>query len=88
MSTSTKETGIKIETGVPVWQDDPLPPFPLGEMEVGQSFVLSLQDENQKRTVRQRLSRFQSNNPPQRFVMKTTKEDKLKVRVHRVEDYK
>ena len=76
---------IKIETGIPYPKSD-LPPLPLSEMSVGDSFKLKLVDpEKEKKAVRQRLSRFQDMHEPTRFSLRSLSEHEI--RVYRVEDY-
>lgn len=75
---------FKIEKNVPMPVRSQVPPLPLGELDVGQSFVYELEDERDHAVIRQRLTRFQKRNPPVRFSMNRI--DETKVRIHRIED--
>lgn len=77
---------IKIESGIP-YPAPTIPPLPLENMKVGDSFKLTLKNpEKEKSVVRQRLSRFQEKNEPARFSMRSISKDEI--RVYRMEDYK
>jgi hypothetical protein len=54
-------------------------------MEIGDSFLLEIEDPNDRRIVRQRVWRFSKNNKPKRFRVLKNGEDS--VRVFRVEDH-
>lgn len=82
----SKKAKIRIEKNVPLPIRSVVPPLPLEEMEIGDSFKLELEDEKDRGTVRQRLFRFQAKNPPKRFSMCSISD--TTVRVFRVEDLK
>ena len=77
---------IKIERNVPLPVSSDVPSLPLEQMLVGESFVLKLNSDTDKSTVRQRVGRFQRNNPPKRFSVRMVENKSL--RVFRVNDYK
>jgi hypothetical protein len=82
MSKSTKK--VKIENNVPLPNKSGIPPLPLPTMSVGESFALSPISDCGKNTIRQRVSRYQLDNPPRKYSVRTIKDDE--VRVFRVED--
>ena len=76
---------IRIVNDVPMPEREILPPMPLDKMEIGDSFELPLKGINSKNSMRQRLYRYQKNNPPKRFSLQTI--DLNSVRIFRVPDY-
>ena len=81
MSTTQK---IKIEKNVPLPTRSIIPPLPLEEMQVGDSFALKASGTREHNAIRQRLHRFQQSNPPKKFSMRTI--DDKTVRIFRVEN--
>lgn len=75
---------IRIEKDVPMPVRSNIPELPLEKMEIGESFVLKLSTPSDPSTLRQRIHRFQKNNPPKKFSMR--KIDDGSVRIFRVED--
>ena len=63
-----------------------LPKLPLGDMEVGESFLISGINLKMKLAIRGRLARYQRSHHPRRFSM--IQETDTSVRVFRVENYK
>ncbi len=60
---------IKIEKNVPVPQRSRIPPLPLADMAIGDSFKAPIKSADQKgvSSLRQRVSRFQKSYPTMRF---------------------
>ena len=81
----TKEPPIKIEKNVPLPMRSKVPPLPLEQLAVGDSFLLKVKDKTFRATVRQRLYRHQKANPNVRLSMRTV--DKDTVRIFRLEDH-
>lgn len=70
---STTEGKVKIESGIPVPEapyNSTVPPLPLADMKVGDSVAVTLKNEKEIGTVRQRLYRFCRDNPPKRFSLR------------------
>lgn len=74
-----------IEKNVPLPVRNTIPDFPLEEMQVGDSFVVTVTTDRERSSVRQRLSRYQVRNRPIRF--STISLNPRTVRVFRVKDY-
>ena len=75
---------IRIEKNVPIPKRAELPDLPLNQMEIGNSFVLDI-DDSGRGALRQRIYRYQKSNWPKRF--RVSKIDDEAVRVHRIADY-
>lgn len=56
---------VIIEDNVP--EPETLPPLPLEDMKIGQSFVVTIKNETQRTTLMQRIYRFKKENPPANF---------------------
>lgn len=78
------QTQIKIEKNVPLPETNSLPPMPFEKMEVNDSFVVELQSPTDKKTVRQRMYRYQKKNPNVRLSLRKIDDDS--VRVYRLAD--
>jgi len=76
---------IKIEKNVPFPSRIELPPLPLEQMQVSDSFMIECGLGKEVNALRQRLQRFQRNNPPKRFSVRRV--DDERVRVFRREDF-
>lgn len=74
-----------IESNVPLPQTYEIPPLPLDDMAIGESFVVEYDQDTHKQMLRQRLQRFQRSHPPKRFSLRTL--NPYTVRIFRVEDY-
>lgn len=76
-------TPVKIEKNVPIPERNNLPDLPLQDMEIGDSFMIEMETDNNSRavqTLRQRVSRFQTQNPNLRFrVMRDVTEKGMRV---------
>lgn len=81
---SATQQKIRIEKNVPMPTRSAIPPLPLEDMEIGDSFALRASGTRDHNVIRQRLHRFQRNNPPRKFSMRTV--DDETVRIFRVED--
>lgn len=77
---------FKIEKNIPMPVRSQVPPLPLGDLKVGDSFVYEMKGDGDHAVIRQRLTRYQKRNPPCRFSMHRV--DERKVRIHRIEDTK
>lgn len=75
---------FKIEKNVPMPAKCNVPPLPLDELGVGDSFVYKTTSERDHAVIRQRITRFQKKHFPARFSLYREGEGKL--RIHRVED--
>ncbi len=60
---------IAIEKDIPMPQRTRLPELPFGDMEIGDSFLVPLPDQDYQAvaSLRQRVSRFQRQNEPKKF---------------------
>ena len=76
-------TTIQIEKGVPMPNRTHLPELPFTAMEIGDSFVAPVlsSDARSIQALRQRVTRFQKQNPPKKF---SVVQDGEQVRVFRV----
>lgn len=73
---------IQIEKNIPVPQRSKIPPLPLAEMEIGDSFLAPVDSSNTKEvgSLRQRVARFQKSNSHKRFsVVIDEKEQRMRV---------
>jgi len=74
---------IQIEKGVPMPNRTRLPELPFMAMEIGDSFVAPVPSNDSRliQALRQRVTRFQKQNPPQKF---SVVQDGEQMRVFRV----
>ncbi len=77
---------FQIDKHVPLPERSNLPPLPLNDMEIGDSFLLDTPGKNDKSALRARLWRYQNNNQPKRFSM-IREADNEQVRIHRTHDF-
>lgn len=76
---------IQIEKNIPVPQRSKIPPLPLGEMDIGDSFLAPVEASNAKEvsSLRQRVARFQKANHDKRFSV-VIDENEKRMRVFRI----
>jgi len=79
-------TDIKIEKNIPVPTRSKIPPLPLGEMEIGDSFRAPVSADNAKEvsSLRQRVARYQRSHPQKRFSVVIDDSDDRHMRVFRI----
>ena len=76
---------IKIENSIPLPSLlSNIPPLPLGEMKIGDSFLVKVDSKSDQSTIRQRTHRYRVKHPSVRFSV--WKEDDKHVRVFRIAD--
>jgi len=76
---------VKIEKDVPFPARVQLPPLPLDDMLINDSFKVNVTSGSETASLSQRLQRFQKMNHPKRFSIRRINQDT--VRVFRREDF-
>jgi len=76
---------ITIEKGIPLPERAKLPPLPLAEMEIGDSFLIEIKKHNHYTALVQQVQRFQKKHLPKKFSIRKVPATE-NVRVFRVED--